>query len=224
MIAHSRSDKNGKGGGMALYEDRIFPLLLTLGTRGFRRNRRALAERASGQVLEIGAGNGENFPHYRVGKVERLVALEPNEAMLADAVKRHRKLGAPWPLEPVVGSAHDLPFADNHFDCVVLCLVLCTIPSPGRALEEARRVLKPGGRLLVFEHVLSRSPRRARWQRRINPAWQVLACGCHLDRDSEANIRAAGFEWRQLERYRHRRAPSLVSSVIEGEAVKPGKA
>lgn len=208
---------------MALYEDRIFPLLLTLGTRGFRHNRKVLAASAAGQVLEIGAGNGENFGHYQCDRIERLVALEPNEAMLASAVKRHRELGEPWPLEPVMGSAHELPFADNHFDCVVLCLVMCTIPSPERALQEVRRVLKPGGRLLVFEHVRSHTPWQARWQHRINPAWKVVACGCNLDRDTEASIRAAGFEWKALEQYKHRKVPGLFASVIEGEAFKPDR-
>src|SRR5437764_4969074 len=130
-----------------------------------RDRRRALLEQARGRVLEIGGGTGANLPFYGPG-VDELVITEPEEPM---ARRLERKLeGYSLPVQLVRTLAEQLPFEDESFDVVVATLVLCTVDDPARALGEARRVLKPGGRLLFLEHVRSDDPKLARWQDRLN--------------------------------------------------------
>src|ERR687888_1878793 len=104
-----------------------------------------------GGVLEIGVGTGRNLPHYRDGV--RLTGVELSPAMLEIARARARELGRDVDLR--VGDAQALEFPDESFDTVVCTLALCTIPDDRRAVAEARRVLRPGGRLLLLEHVRS---------------------------------------------------------------------
>ena len=145
---------------------------------GLAARRRALAEQASGRVLEIGAGTGLNLRHY-ADDVE-LVLSEPDEAMADRLRGRLAKLGRPATV--VLAGAEALPFADGEFDTVVSTLVLCTVPDLDAALREVHRVLKPGGRLLFIEHVRSDSPRWARWQDRLNRPWRAFAEGCNCNR------------------------------------------
>jgi SAM-dependent methyltransferase len=93
----------------------------------------------------------------------------------------------------VGAGAEALPFADATFDTAVSTLTLCTVDDPERAARELRRVLVPGGRLLVIEHVAGSGP-TARWQRRIEPVWRHVARGCRLTRDTRATLAGAGFE------------------------------
>lgn len=79
-------------------------------------------------------------------------------------------------------------------DTVVAAFTLCTIPDVEAALAEARRVLKPSGQFRYLEHGLHPDPKVAVWQRRIEPVWKVLAGGCHLTRDADELVRAAGFD------------------------------
>ncbi len=158
--------------------------------RGWMGERRArLLTEARGTVLEIGGGTGANLPHYR--DVERVTVSEPDPFMRR---RLRPKLGAAR--VPVVVSeagAEALPFPDGSFDTVVSTLVLCTVPDQRAALDEIRRVLRPGGRLLFIEHVRAEGS-VARWQDRIEPLWSCLLGGCHPNRDTLAAIEAAGFE------------------------------
>lgn len=157
----------------------------------FSRLRHQLLDGAHGRVLDVGAGTGANLPHYRLDRIRKLVLLDVDSGMLARARRKAAKLGID--VEIRVGSAEHLPFEDGVFDSVVFTLSLCTIPDPRQALQEARRVLAPGGKLLVLEHVRAQDAASARWQRRLNPFWMLIASGCHLDRDTLGNIEAAGF-------------------------------
>lgn len=142
----------------------------------------------TGSVLDVGAGTGANLAHFRAA--DRVVSAEPDPAMRRRLVARLPE--ASVPVEVSDAGAEDLPFPDGSFDAVVFTLVLCTIGDPGRALAEARRMLRPGGRLVALEHVRGHG-RQARWQSRIDPVWTRVMAGCHLDRDTAATIRAAGF-------------------------------
>lgn len=180
---------------------------------GLGERRRRLLARASGRVLEIGAGTGANLPHYR--DATEVVALEPDLAM---ADRLHEKVAlAAVPVEIVVDDAQRLPFPDHSFDTVVSTLVLCTVAEPDRVLAEARRVLAPGGRLLFLEHV-SGTGWTARTQHLLAPLWQRVAGGCHLDRDTVRAIKDAGFVIDDLERFPMPKAPRFVRPAIMGVA------
>jgi len=145
--------------------------------------RRKLIAGAQGRVLEIGAGTGASLQHYPHPAFDAVLA-DPEIAMLRRVRGSVPRLAA---------AAESLPFPGSSFDTVISMLVLCTVGDPERALAEVRRVLRPGGRLLLMEHVRSADPRAARMQSRLTPTWMSIARGCHLDRDTEATVRRAGF-------------------------------
>lgn len=209
---------------MAFYEDRVFPRILDLLSRGIEQDRTAVAGRATGRVLEFGFGTGANLAHYG-DAVTEVVGVEPGTGMVSRTQQRLDRLRADGvrlpPLQLHRGSAEALDFPDGSFDTVLAFLVLCTIPDAAAALREARRVLKPGGRLLFFEHVRSPDAGVARWQERINPVWKKIACGCHLNRDTRRLIEAAGFRYSALDAtYNPRMGPRLTGFVIQGEATR----
>lgn len=177
-------------------------------------HRKRLVEDARGEVLEVGAGTGFNFPRYR--SAGRVVALEPEEPMRRRAERRTRS--ASVPIEVMPGSAEELPFPDESFDTVVFSLVLCTIPHPERALAEARRVLRPGGEIRFYEHVRSTDPRIARRQDRILRPWRAFNRGCHPNRDTAATIERNGFAFSELDRFDLEKAPKIVRAHILGRA------
>lgn len=208
---------------MSFYEDHVFPVFLDLATRPFRRDREQLISQATGRVLEIGIGTGANLEHY-TSEATEVTGLEPSRAMLNQAAQRAGKLRSTThgktQFEFVVGGAEALPFADNSFDTVIACLVFCTIPDVGNAAREAYRVLKPGGQFLFFEHVAHPAAGIQRWQKRLNPLWKKIACGCHLDRDTATTFRTAGFRFITLDAFEHPKAPPLVNAIIRGKATK----
>jgi len=124
----------------------------------------------------------------------------------------------PVDVTDAVGEA--LPFEDGSFDAAVATLVLCSVRDADMALHEIRRVLKPGGRLLFFEHVRG-IPRLARWQDRLERPWGWFAGGCHPNRDTVAAIREAGFELEQVVNFDFNPALVLVRPHASGAARRP---
>jgi ubiquinone/menaquinone biosynthesis C-methylase UbiE len=181
----------------------------------FRTHRKALLGQVSGSVLEIGGGTGANLEFYPPAVTE-LVITEPEEPM---ARRLERKLaGHTLPARIVHAPAEALPVEDGHFDYVVSTLVLCTVNDPARALAEIRRVLKPGGRLVFLEHVRSEDPKLARWQDRFQPLQYRIGHGCHCNRATLDNVKAAGFEVEQVEHDRVKKAPPILRPLIAGTA------
>lgn len=173
---------------------RSYDLLLAPGELlGLRQLRRRLLALAGGNVLELGAGTGLNLPYYHPHV--SVVLTEPDNTMLNKARSRLRGVGAYRQESPAIlqAGAQYLPFRDGSFDAVVATLVFCTVPDPLAGLKETYRVLQPGGRLLLLEHV------RAPWrfisllQDAITPLWRRLAGGCHPNRDTLSVVQAAGF-------------------------------
>lgn len=165
-------------------------------------------------MVEIGAGTGANLPHYP--RIERLFAFEPDPAMRRRL--RPRTQGLPFPVELGDAPAEDLPMADGTADTLVSVLVLCSVTDPDRALAEARRVLRPGGRLLFLEHVRG-SGRRGRWQDRAVPVWRRVGAGCHPNRDSVGTIERAGFAIEELRWHDDEvPGPALTRPVVVGRA------
>jgi len=182
---------------------------------GLGEMRRELLAGAAGRVVELGAGTGVNLDLYP-DSVEELVLVEPDPHM----AKRLRARLAVSPRQATVleAPAERLPYPDASFEVAVATLVLCTIPDPAAALAELRRLLVPGGRLLLIEHVRADDPAVARWQDRLENAWRLCWGGCHCNRDTAAALAAAGFETSGLERGRMPKAPPIVRPLIRGIA------
>jgi ubiquinone/menaquinone biosynthesis C-methylase UbiE len=177
---------------MGFYDRVILPRLINLAMRSNRLvgYRQSTIEAARGLVLEIGIGSGMNLPLYGP-PVTRVCGIDPSPELLRLAGRRAAEASVPVSL--VRASAEQIPFRDAAFDTLVMTWTLCSIPDPGAALREMRRVLRPGGRLLFVEHGLAPEPGVVRWQRRLTPCWRRIGGGCHLDREMDDLIRAAGF-------------------------------
>lgn len=184
---------------MGFYRETILPWIMDRTGDGpaVRRIRADVLRDVSGRVLEIGFGTGLNLPAYPAS-VREITAVEPSGGMNRRAARRIARWGGTVHVHALAGEA--LPFADRSFDAVVITLTLCSVDDPVRVLAEARRVLVPGGTLHFFEHVASDDPAWRRRQDRMNGVQRLLAGGCNLNRDSEKNIRAAGFRIERIER------------------------
>src|SRR4051794_28696658 len=136
----------------SLYDRFILPKLLKAGCSSspVMKQRAKVVPRASGRTLELGVGMGLNLSFYDPGKVSVLVGVDPSPELraIALAAPRDPRLS----VEVLDATAEALPFEDASFDSVVCTFTLCSVCSPPAALAEARRVLKPGGRLFFCEH------------------------------------------------------------------------
>jgi len=178
--------------------------------------RTELLARASGAVLEVGAGTGANLPYYGAS-VTQLHATEPDVHMRVQLEAKREG----FTLEVGDDSASALRAADATYDTVVATLVLCSTEDPRAALRDIHRVLKPGGQYLFLEHVAAEQhSSRRRWQSIVEPVWKRLAGNCHVTRDTESAIVAAGFDIERIERQSMRKAPPWVRPTIRGVARK----
>ncbi|MEV0380866.1 class I SAM-dependent methyltransferase [Nonomuraea sp. NPDC050643] len=166
--------------------------------RGAYEHRRRLAGELEGRIIEVGAGNGRNFPHYPP-TVTEVVAVEPEDTLRGLATAQASS--APVPVTVVNGHADALPADDATFDTAVVSLVLCSVPSQERALAEIRRVLRPGGRLRFYEHVRSSNRMLGLFEDLIAPAWRRAAAGCNPNRDTLRAIERAGFAVEKVDRF-----------------------
>lgn len=168
--------------------------------RGAADHRRRLLDGLAGRVVEVGAGNGLNFAHYPA-TVSEVIAIEPEPTLRAAAQRAAR--AAPVAVTVSHGTAEVLPLADGEVDGAVASLVLCSVPDQSRALAELRRVLRPGGELRFYEHVIAeRQPMRTILRLADHSRlWPALCGGCHPARDTAAAIEAAGFTIERCERF-----------------------
>lgn len=175
--------------------------------------RRRLLAGARGAVLEIGGGTGANLVHYR--DVDRVTIAEPDPFMRSRIGPKLED--ARVPVEVSAAGAEALPFPGGSFDTVVSTLVLCTVPDQAAALDEVRRILRPGGRLLFIEHVRAAGS-MSRWQDRLEPLWRRLFGGCHPNRDTVAAIEEAGFEIETFESFYPPDPLSSLTPHVQGSA------
>ena len=199
------------------YERRVFNPLMDrlLAGEELADERRGLLAGLTGAVLEVGIGTGLNLPHYPAAR-KCLWVLSP-EAEL-DPRTRRRAGERGLELEHVRGWAEEIPLEDALADAVVCTFVLCSVRDPLRALTEFARVLRPGGTLRLIEHVLSPRHLERAVQRAITPLWKHVACGCRLDRDAGALVRACGFSWQRLSIGRSKAVGFPASELLCGVA------
>ena len=190
--------------------------LLTASTEWrIARYRRACLGRVGGDVLEIGGGTGANLHLYPPDA--SLTFLEPNPHMARRLRRRAGRLGLK--VRVVERGGESMPFADASFDSVVSTLVLCSVADLEAVVAEARRVLRPGGRFVFYEHVRARGAVGMALQRGLNPVWSRVTCGCHLDRDIVAAVGAAGFASVSVEPFDIRFGTPLALPNVIGEAI-----
>jgi ubiquinone/menaquinone biosynthesis C-methylase UbiE len=184
---------------MGIYETSVLPHLIGLACGGedIARQRNKIVPQATGRVLEVGMGPGLNLPFYDRSKVELVWGLEPSEGMRRKAAPalEAADLDVRWIDLP----GEEIPLDDHSVDTVVLTYTLCTIDDWERALDQIRRVLEPGGRLLFSEHGEAPDAAVRNWQHRIDPVWTRFAGGCHIIRPIPRMIESAGFEFVDLE-------------------------
>lgn len=200
----------------------VFAYICGLGTRltivGEARERTELLADLFGRVIEVGCGAGVNFGFYPPDVTE-VLAIEPERHLREQALRA--AANALVPIAVVDGLADNLPAPDASFDAGVVSLVLCSVDDPPAALSELMRVIKAGGELRFFEHVVAHNRVGATIQRGFDATiWPWVAGGCHCARDTGAAIREAGFlvEW---ERRFSVKVPLPVIPQVVGIARRP---
>jgi ubiquinone/menaquinone biosynthesis C-methylase UbiE len=203
---------------MGFYSEVIVPRLVTCacGTKPILKQRQKVVPLARGAVLEVGMGAGHNLPFYDTHSITSLVGIDPCRISWRLAQPRAATLGVP--LDFVEGSAESIPLPDAGFDTVLMTYSLCTIPDPEAALDEMRRVLKPGGQLVFCEHGEAPDAAVANWQKRINPTWRRLLGGCNLNRPIMALIRNARFEVHEYDQMYLPGTPRIAGFNVWGTA------
>jgi ubiquinone/menaquinone biosynthesis C-methylase UbiE len=214
-MERSRNDHEAgpRRGGHPVFAALYDPIGASMERRWMGARRRRLLAGARGAVLEIGGGTGANLVHYR--DVDRVTIAEPDPFMRSRIGPKLQDSRVP--VEVSSAGAEALPFPDGSFDTVVSTLVLCTVPDQEAVLEEIRRVLRSGGRLLFIEHVRAAGS-MARWQDRLEPLWRRLLGGCHPNRDTVAAIEEAGFEIETFESFYPPDPLSSLTPHIQGSA------
>jgi SAM-dependent methyltransferase len=178
---------------MSFYDEKILPHLINAacGSRPISRQREKIVPLAEGRVLEVGMGSGLNIPYYDPQKIDMVWGLEPSLGMRNKAQKNLRE--AEFEIEWLDLPGEEIPLDDKSADTVLLTYTLCSIADWRGALAGMRRVLKPGGRLLFSEHGQAPDISVRKWQDRINPLWNRVSGGCHINRAIPALLEEAGF-------------------------------
>jgi len=201
------------------WDRRVVPWIVEKACRSSEilEERKRWVPRAHGRVLELGIGSGLNLAFYDAARVTRVTGIDPSAALLAKAAIR--AADASVPVELVCAPAERLPFAAASFDSALVTYSLCSVDDPQRALAELRRVLVPGGELLLVEHGRAPDAGPRRVQRWLTPLWSRVGGGCQLDRDVPALLEAAGFTTELETAYS--RGPRWLSYTFQGVARSP---
>ncbi len=180
------------------YDLFMWPLERALLARLRQRTLCALHSTFPRLVLEVGVGTGANLPLYPASS--HVVAVDASAEMLAVA-RRRTRARVRCSVQLSQADVHHLAFPDTTFDEVVGSFLLCNVADPPTVLQEVRRVLRPGGRLLLLEHVRGAHPWVARLTDFLDLPWHAWNRSCHLNRETEDTVASAGFDITRSERY-----------------------
>jgi ubiquinone/menaquinone biosynthesis C-methylase UbiE len=182
---------------MGFYSKHVLPRLIDASCRNkdVTKLRQLVLPAAKGTVLEVGIGSGLNLPHYP-REVAHLYGVEPSPELLQMA--RRKMDGAAFPITLLNQTAEKIPLDDHSVDTVVMTWVLCSIVDDHAVLQEMKRVLKPGGRLLFLEHGLAPEPKIQSWQNLLTPIWKRIGGGCCLNKKIDVLISRADFRIAEL--------------------------
>ncbi len=202
---------------MGFYDKHCLPHLLNFvcSLKNIRQQREVVVPLAKGRVLEVGMGSGLNIPYYDKNKVDMVWGLEPSEGMRNKARVRLEK--APFEVELLDLPGEEIPLDNDSVDTVLLTFTLCTIPDWQKALEQMRRVLKPGGELIFCEHGTAPDENVRKWQNKINPHWNKFAGGCNLNRPIPELLEKVGFKIEKIES-QYQPGPKFLSYFYQGVA------
>ena len=208
---------------MHFYRDHVYPFLVKwLGNpEPIRKLREQVIPLAQGTVLEVGAGSGANFVHYRPGRVSKLYALEPNLEMIRLAKQQQHDLE--FDVEYLDLPGERIPLDDSTVDTVVSTFTLCTIEAVQDAISEIRRVLKPGGQFIFIELGQSPDPSVQRWQTLLEPLVHWMYAGLHITRDIPHLITEAGLKIEQMDKGYLADFPKTLTYCWWGISVDPLK-
>lgn len=163
----------------------------------FKNWRKRLWAKVDGHhILEVGVGTGKNFDYYPADA--RITAIDFSRKMLEQATRKKDRKHIPVDLNLM--DIQSLCYADNSFDTVIASFVFCSVPLPLKGLKELYRVCKPGGQILLLEHVLSSKPVIAKVMNFINPVIVALA-GANINRNTVKNVKACGFASVRVDEY-----------------------
>ena len=205
---------------MGFYDDQVLPRFINLvcSTKTVRPLRERVCAGLHGRVVEIGFGSGLNIPFYP-SDVTSVAAVEPADTGWKLAARR--VTGAPVPIDRTGLDGQALPLSDHSCDAALSTYTLCTIPDVTAALDELRRVLKPGAALHFLDHGLAPDAGVQRWQHRLDPLQQRLFGGCHLTRPIADLVSEAGFTISEVDIFYEKGAPKIWGAVSLGIAVSP---
>ncbi len=198
----------------------LFPYVYRFGQPVFdrlfyHRYRRAALRNATGRLLMLGLGPGTDL-RFLPPAVTSVAAVEPEAPFRRMASRLAARLGVAVDL--IKGTGESIPFPDNSFDSVHVGLVLCSVDDVGATLGEIRRVLRPGGRLVVLEHVRGEGA-TGRFQDLVAKPWSWLAAGCEPNRRTLDSIAAAGFDTAALRSIPRTPVPFPCKPHVQGFAV-----
>jgi ubiquinone/menaquinone biosynthesis C-methylase UbiE len=205
---------------MGIYREQVLPRIVNVacGMKAVEPLRQRVCEGLEGEVVELGFGSGLNVPFYPDG-VTRVAAIEPADVGWKLAEERVREASVPVERSGLDGQS--LPFPDDSFDSALSTWTLCTIPDVHAALQEVRRVLKPGGTLQFLEHGLAPDESVRRWQHRLEPVQKRLFGGCHLTRPVVDVLTGAGFTITAVDVFYEDGTPKFLGADSLGSAVSP---